>query len=107
MPTLLPQYESEDERSDEMIFFRYFTGEQVQLGDVVRFGGDGEKEFVVMIIQPNTEEAEAYFCEDTGGFMVGRDETGMSMYKEGDDIWEDLEFIARGHSTKNDPCSKD
>lgn len=72
--------------------FRYTSGELVQIGDVVRLRVGGDLERVTQIIQPGSEEAEAFLCEETGGVMF---EPSAFLLWPDDCTWEDVEFVAR------------
>lgn len=85
------------------VAFMYETGEEIRVGDIVILNGTS-RERVTMVIQPGTQEAESYLCEDTGGVMI---EPSMDMFSPNEKPWEDLEFIARGHPPRNESSAKD
>lgn len=72
--------------------FHYYSGEEVRVGDIVRFGAEERLQRVDKIIVPRTPEAEAFLCYEIGGFLV---EPSAILFHPPEDIWEDLEFVAR------------
>ncbi len=84
------------------VVFRYETGEKICVGDTVLLNTTS-RERVTMVIQPGTQEAKWYLCEDTGGVLI---EPSMEMFSPRHKPWEDLEFIARGQPPRNEPSTK-
>jgi len=84
--------------------FRYYTGEEVRVGDVVLTGnvtpaGNKVRGVVEQIILPGTREAQAYLCPE-GGLLIKEDWDGESGYIvfKADEITEPGELIFVGRA---------
>jgi hypothetical protein len=80
-----------------VISFRYSTGQEVRLGDVVRHGYGQPLDTVARIFEPYTEESEWFLCEQTGGVML---EPSMCMCVPGHPGWVDVELVSRGDAPR-------
>lgn len=81
--------------------FKYRTGEEVQLGDIV-FTGNQKRGVVKLVIYPGTPETQYWACPD-GGILIEEDWDGtqnlMAYPVDAREEWEDLDFVSRGTTT--------
>jgi hypothetical protein len=72
----------------------YVSGEEIHVGDRIRFGGHPG---TIMVVIGRGEYAEGFAAEDwrdyERGFLIRTDDGSLYMYDYAD---EDIEFLARG-----------
>lgn len=82
----------------QYVVFHYRDGTTVELGDKVRTG-NGNLGEIVCIMQPGSDDALAYDCEEEGGILIRESWNGVDshMVEQPPDgpSWEDLTFLER------------
>lgn len=78
--------------------FRYTIGEEVLLGDRIEVAG--KPGTIEGIFGPETQEAAAYFCRETGGLLIEFDDGDLQVWLDAN---EDLIFVRRGTLPRKTP----
>ncbi|MCC7291903.1 MAG: hypothetical protein IT449_07570 [Phycisphaerales bacterium] len=81
--------------------FRYTSGEEVHVGDVVLTGNNNNTGIIEQVLEPGTDEAKAFACP-CGGVLIAEDWNGQKGYLSieipKDSCWEDVSFVRRAPS---------
>ncbi len=80
--------------------FKYASGEQVLIGDIVQISEDEPLQKVSRIFVAGTPEAEGFLCESTGGMLLKPMQ--LLVTPEGSE-WNDLVLVSRGPAQEDDP----
>ncbi|MEW4490927.1 hypothetical protein AB1L42_22795 [Thalassoglobus sp. JC818] len=83
------------------VVFFYADGNEVREGDIIRTG-NVRRAVVLKVIQPNSQDAKSYSCEEGGVLIEEYWENGPGLVVETkpDGIyWEDYELISRQQSS--------